>query len=67
MFPNEILNLKIKTFAQTYTKPSFFGNVLAGIAGGWGASIILYPLDTIRLILSNRMSCKKKIMSCLKE
>lgn len=55
-FPNEIINNSVKNSAQKIMAPSMMSNIVAGVVGGWTSALILYPIDTVRILISTSNS-----------
>ena len=51
-FPAETVNCYIKNIFRAHLPKNIISNIAAGIGGGWGAAVLFYPIETVRIFIS---------------
>ena len=59
-----MINNSVKNQTKIILPQSILSNIASGVVGGWTAALILYPIDTARVIIS---TSSKKSAETLKD
>lgn len=59
-FPNEAINNYVKNVSRSQLPSSYMSNVVSGVVGGWMAAAVLYPIDTVRIMMSTSVKTSKE-------